>query len=86
MVVNDGIFLPKRRIISMPFMSSCLELMALGFFTESGLEVYWSVGEDVLENIELFHQNQLLQSTNSTMKGSSACSGSCGSCNTTCKS
>lgn len=63
-----------------------MPLMALGFFTDNGLNVYQADGENILENIELFHQNRLLQLTNSTAKMSSVCSGSCGTCNTTCKS
>ena len=66
--------------------SNQMPLMALGFFTESGLTVFKAVSEDIEENIKLFISNQLTQITNTTAKSASSCSGACGSCNTICKS
>lgn len=63
-----------------------MPLMALGFFTESGVKVFQAESEDILENIELFNRNGLLRMTNASGKMNSLCSGSCGSCNTACKS
>lgn len=63
-----------------------MPLMALGFFTESGLSVYKAENKSIEENIQLFKNNKLVQFTNSVAKSSSSCTGSCGSCSTTCKS
>jgi predicted Fe-Mo cluster-binding NifX family protein len=63
-----------------------MPLMALGFFTETGLAVYKAESENIEENILLFTENMLEPLTNSTSKNGSACSSSCISCSsTTCQ-
>lgn len=66
--------------------SKNMPLMALGFFTDSGLAVYQAESSNVDENLRMFLDNRLKPMTNATVKISSGCSGSCGSCHTTCKS
>jgi predicted Fe-Mo cluster-binding NifX family protein len=63
-----------------------MPLMALGFFAECGLPVFEAQGENIEENIRLFNLCQLQQLTAEMIKKVSACSGSCGSCSTVCKS
>ncbi|MFY9151614.1 MAG: NifB/NifX family molybdenum-iron cluster-binding protein [Prolixibacteraceae bacterium] len=63
-----------------------MPLMALGFFTDSGLKVYKAENKSIEENIHLFSHHQLVQLTNAIAKSTSTCSGSCGSCSTTCNS
>jgi predicted Fe-Mo cluster-binding NifX family protein len=63
-----------------------MPLMALGFFAESGLQVFQAKGEDIEENIRLFNLCQLPLLTAQLAKNTSPCNGSCGSCNTVCKS
>ena len=64
--------------------STQMPLMALGFFTESGLKVYQAVGENIDENIRLFANNQLKPLTNASVKSMAACSGPCSACQTSC--
>jgi predicted Fe-Mo cluster-binding NifX family protein len=64
--------------------STHMPLMALGFFTDSGLMVYQAVGENIDENIRLFAANQLKPLTNTSAKSTSPCSGSCSACQTSC--
>lgn len=66
--------------------SKNMPLMALGFFTDSGLKVYKAENKSIEENIQLFRNNQLIQLTNAIAKSTSNCSGGCGSCSTTCNS
>jgi len=66
--------------------SKNMPLMALGFFTESGLTVYKAESSNLEENIDWFMHMQLKPMTNASVKINTGCSGSCGSCNTTCKS
>lgn len=75
----------KQKEISV-VISRNMPLMALGFFTESGLKVYKAENKSIEENIQLFADNQLIQLTNELAKSTTDCSGSCGSCDTTCKS
>jgi predicted Fe-Mo cluster-binding NifX family protein len=64
--------------------STQMPLMALGFFTDSGLMVYKATSESIEENIRLFTANQLIPLTNALAKSSANCSGSCGACQTSC--
>ncbi len=66
--------------------STQMPLMALGFFVESGLSVYRAASESIEENILLFTANQLEPMTPILASVSSACSGSCSACKTTCNS
>jgi predicted Fe-Mo cluster-binding NifX family protein len=67
--------------------SQQMPLMALGFFTDSGLTVYKAESENIEENIRMFIDNQLEPQTNTSSKYSSSCSSSCTSCSsTTCQS
>ncbi len=66
--------------------SKNMPLMALGFFTDSGLVVYKAESSNIEENIDWFLSKRLKRMTNASVKISSDCSGSCGSCHTTCKS
>lgn len=75
----------KRRGVG-AVISQQMPLMALGFFVESGLQVFQAKGEDIEENIRLFNLCQLPLLTAQLAKTTSSCSGSCGSCNTVCKS
>ncbi len=81
---NLGVELKRNGITAV--ISNQIPLMALGFFTESGLTVYKAESGNIEENINLFIKNRLIRLTNETAKSSSACAGSCSSCNTTCKS
>jgi len=60
-----------------------MPLMALGFFTETGLPVYKAESENVEENIRMFIENMLEPLTNETSKKGLACSSSCNSCSST---
>ena len=80
---NLGIELKRQGIGAV--ISPQMPLMALSFFAESGLPVFQAKGEDIEENIRLFNLSQLPPLTAQLAKVSS-CSGSCGSCDTTCKS
>lgn len=75
----------KRRGVG-AVISQQMPLMALGFFIESGLQVFQAIGENIEENIRLFNLCQLPLLTSQLAKATSSCSGSCGSCNTVCKS
>lgn len=75
----------KEKEISV-VISKNMPLMALGFFTDSGLKVYKAENKSIEENIQMFRNNQLIQLTNAIAKSTSNCSGSCGSCSTTCNS
>jgi predicted Fe-Mo cluster-binding NifX family protein len=75
-----------RRIGISIVISMQMPLMALGFFTESGLTVYEAASESVEENIRLFAINQLKQMTNASAKSSSDCAGSCSACQISCNS
>lgn len=66
--------------------SKKMPLMALGFFTDNGLTVYKAESSNIEENIDWFLNRRLKPMTNASVKISSDCSGSCGSCHTTCKS
>jgi len=66
--------------------STQMPLMALGFFTESGLMVYKAASESIEENIRLFTANLLKPITNALAKSSADCSGSCSACKTSCNS
>jgi predicted Fe-Mo cluster-binding NifX family protein len=66
--------------------STQMPLMALGFFTESGLSVYQATSESIEENIRLFAANQLKPLTNALAKSSASCTGSCSACSTSCNS
>lgn len=81
---NLGNELMKRGIRAV--ISRQMPLMALGFFAESGLQVFQANGENIEENIRLFNLCQLPLLTAQLAKPTSSCSGSCGSCNTVCKS
>lgn len=64
-----------------------MPLMALGFFTESGLPVYKAESENIEDNIRMFIENLLEPQTNATSRSGSACTSSCSSCSSTsCKS
>lgn len=73
-----------KRIGINAVISTQMPLMALGFFTESGLTVYKATSENIEENINLFTMNQLKPITNMLAKSATECSGSCGACKTTC--
>jgi predicted Fe-Mo cluster-binding NifX family protein len=60
-----------------------MPLMALGFFTESGLPVYKAESASIEENIRMFTENRLQPLTNANSKNSSACPSSCNSCSST---
>ncbi len=60
-----------------------MPLMALGFFTDSGLTVYKAESGNIEENIRMFTENRLEPLTNATSKIGSACSSSCNSCSST---
>ena len=60
-----------------------MPLMALGFFTNSGLTVYKAESGNIEENIRMFTENRLEPLTNATSKSGSACSSSCSSCSST---
>ena len=60
-----------------------MPLMALGFFTDSGLTVYKAESGNIEENIRMFTENRLEPLTNATSKNGSACTSSCGSCSST---
>jgi len=60
-----------------------MPLMALGFFTDSGLTVYKAESASIEENIRMFTENLLEPLTNATSKNSSACTSSCNSCSST---
>jgi predicted Fe-Mo cluster-binding NifX family protein len=60
-----------------------MPLMALSFFTDSGLPVYKAESGNIEENIRMFTENRLKPLTNATSKSSSACSSSCSSCSST---
>ena len=60
-----------------------MPLMALGFFTDSGLPVYKAESENIEENIRMFTENRLEPLTNAISKSDSACSSSCSSCSST---
>jgi predicted Fe-Mo cluster-binding NifX family protein len=60
-----------------------MPLMALGFFTDSGLTVYKAESENIEENIRMFTENRLEPLTNATSKSGSACASSCSSCSST---
>ena len=60
-----------------------MPLMALGFFTDSGLTVYKAESGNIEENIRMFTENRLEPLTNATSKSDSACSSSCSSCSST---
>lgn len=60
-----------------------MPLMALGFFTDSGLTVYKAESENIEENIRMFTENRLEPLTNATSKSGSACTSSCSSCSST---
>jgi len=60
-----------------------MPLMALGFFTESGLTVYKAENESIEENIRMFTQNLLVPLTNANSKSFSSCTSSCNSCSST---
>ena len=67
--------------------SQQMPLMALGFFTDSGLPVYKAESENVEENIRMFIENLLEPQTNATSNSGSACTSSCSSCrSTSCQS
>ena len=75
-----------RRIGISAVISTQMPLMALGFFTESGLKVYKAASISVEENIRLFAVNQLNLMTNASAKNSSDCAGSCSACQISCNS
>jgi len=60
-----------------------MPLMALGFFTDSGLTVYKAESASIEENIRMFTENRLEPLTNATSKSGSACTSSCNSCSST---
>jgi len=60
-----------------------MPLMALGFFTDSGLTVYKAESTSIEENIRMFTENRLEPLTNAISKSGSACSSSCNSCSST---
>ena len=60
-----------------------MPLMALGFFTDSGLPVYKAESENIEENIRMFTENRLEPLTNAISKSDSVCSSSCSSCSST---
>jgi predicted Fe-Mo cluster-binding NifX family protein len=60
-----------------------MPLMALGFFTESGLPVYKAKSASIEENIRMFTENRLEPLTNANSKTSSICTSSCNSCSST---
>jgi predicted Fe-Mo cluster-binding NifX family protein len=60
-----------------------MPLMALGFFTDSGLTVYKAESASIEENIRMFTENLLEPLTNAISKSDSACSSSCSSCSST---
>ncbi|MFQ3578854.1 MAG: hypothetical protein SNJ71_01775 [Bacteroidales bacterium] len=63
-----------------------LSLMALGLFSESGIEVLKAQGSDLQQNIELYLNNKLQPLTRENVLFDSKCSSGCGSCkSTTCK-
>ncbi len=66
--------------------SKNMPLMALGFFTDSGITVYKAENASIEDNIELFTARKLKIMTNASVKSEPDCSGSCSSCHTTCKS
>lgn len=75
-----------RRIGIRVVISTQMPLMALGFFTESGLIVYKAASESVEENIRLFTANELKPLTSTFAISSADCSGSCSGCKTSCNS
>jgi predicted Fe-Mo cluster-binding NifX family protein len=83
---NGGLAEELRRIGISAVISTHMPLMALGFFTESGLMVYKAISESIEENIRLFEANQLKPLTNELVKNSANCFGSCSSCKTSCNS
>ena len=65
--------------------SSSMPFMALGLFTDIGMTIYKAQGDNLNENIDLFINKRLERFTlQSTLGGSGNCSGSCGSCGTSC--
>ena len=72
-----------KRIGIGAIISQQMPLMALGFFTDSGLPVYKAESGNVEENIRMFIENQLEPQTNATSNSGSACTSSCGSCSST---
>jgi len=60
-----------------------MPLMALGFFTESGLMVYNSETTNIDECIQLFTSNKLKPLTNATCKTNFSGLDSCSSCSST---
>jgi len=81
---NAGDLADALKIIGIgAVISNQMPLMALGFFTDSGLTVYKAESESIEENIRMFTENQLKPLTNATYKNSSACTSSCNSCSST---
>jgi predicted Fe-Mo cluster-binding NifX family protein len=67
--------------------SQQMPVMALGFFTDSGLTVYKAESENIEENIRMFIDNRLEPQTNASSRYSSSCSSSCTLCSSaTCQS
>jgi len=83
---KEGLAEELRRIGISAVISTHMPLMALGFFTESGLTVYKAISENIEENIRLFASNQLKPLTNASVKSSTNCFGSCSACQTSCNS
>jgi predicted Fe-Mo cluster-binding NifX family protein len=83
---NGGLAEVLRQIGISAVISKQMPLMALGFFTESGLAVYRAGSESIEENISLFKANQLELLTSASAQNAGSCSGSCTACNTSCNS
>jgi len=64
--------------------STNMPLMALGVFTDNGLKVLKAFGTNLLDNIQMFRNNQLKPITAQSSLEMSGCGGSCQSCNTNC--
>jgi predicted Fe-Mo cluster-binding NifX family protein len=62
-----------------------MPLLALMLFQDSGLQVYKARGNNLEENVKLFHSNQLEPFTiQSSLSSTMNCASACSSCNTIC--
>jgi predicted Fe-Mo cluster-binding NifX family protein len=80
---NLSIDLKRKGIYTV--ISSHMQLMSLGLFTESGIKVYKAKGSSVVENIKLFNENNLELFTAQAALGGMNCCSSCSSCSSSCK-
>lgn len=82
---NPGDFSNELKRLGIKTVISCyMPPMALRIFARSGLNVYKARGNSVTENVRFFRKKQLEPFTSQATREMWGCSGSCGTCGTSC--